>query len=65
MREVVTLAPLIAATIFFGVYPSPVFNVTSVSVEHLIANYTAAVEAHRVAEAGRTALDALHLIATR
>jgi len=65
MREVVTLLPLIAATIFFGVYPSPVFDVTAVSVEHLIANYTAAVEAHRVAEAGRTALDALHLIATR
>ncbi len=65
MREVLTLVPLIATTIFFGVYPSPVFNVTAVSVEHLIANYTAAVEAHRVAEAGHSALDALRLIAAR
>ncbi|MEQ8266721.1 MAG: NADH-quinone oxidoreductase subunit M [Parvibaculum sp.] len=49
-REVVTLAPLLAVTIFFGVYPSPIMDVTAVSVENLVANYTAAVEAHRLAE---------------
>ncbi|MDP1627923.1 NADH-quinone oxidoreductase subunit M [Parvibaculum sp.] len=49
-REVVTLAPLLAATIFFGVYPSPIMNVTAVSVENLVTNYTAAVEAYRLAE---------------
>ncbi|PKQ03974.1 MAG: NADH-quinone oxidoreductase subunit M [Alphaproteobacteria bacterium HGW-Alphaproteobacteria-12] len=49
-REIATLAPLLAATIFFGIYPAPIMNVTAVSVEHLITNYTAAVEAHRIAE---------------
>tara|TARA_R110002110_G_scaffold34834_4_gene118131 strand:- start:1175 stop:2719 length:1545 start_codon:yes stop_codon:yes gene_type:complete len=49
-REIVTIAPLLAATIFFGIYPAPIMNVTAVSVEHLITNYTAAVEAHRIAE---------------
>src|SRR5690606_12128792 len=64
-REVVTLLPLIIATIFFGVYPAPVFDVTAASVEHLIANYTAAVEAHRIAEAGQGVADAARLIAGR
>jgi NADH-quinone oxidoreductase subunit M len=53
-REIVTFAPLIAATIFFGVYPAPILDVTAVSVENLITNYTAAIEAHRVA--GETGL---------
>ncbi len=63
-REVAILLPLIVATVFFGIYPMPVFDVTAVSVEHLIANYTAAVEAHRVAEAGEVA-DAVRLVAGR
>ncbi|ABS64820.1 proton-translocating NADH-quinone oxidoreductase, chain M [Parvibaculum lavamentivorans DS-1] len=49
-REVITIAPLLAATIFFGVYPSPIMDVTAVSVENLVTNYTAAVEAYRSAE---------------
>lgn len=36
MREIVTMAPLIAATIFFGVYPKPVFDVTGPAVQKLI-----------------------------
>ncbi|MEP5262216.1 MAG: NADH-quinone oxidoreductase subunit M, partial [Nitratireductor sp.] len=48
-REVLTLAPLLAATIFFGVYPAPILHVTEVSVDNLVANYHAALEAHRVA----------------
>jgi len=35
-REIVVLAPLVILTILFGVYPKPIFDVTSVSVAHLI-----------------------------
>ncbi|MAB15192.1 NADH-quinone oxidoreductase subunit M [Parvibaculum sp.] len=49
MREALTLAPLIATTLFFGIYPTPIFDITAVSVEHLVANYHAAVEAHQTA----------------
>ncbi len=48
-REMITLAPLLAATIFFGVYPAPIMHVTEVSVDNLVTNYQAAVEAHRLA----------------
>jgi NADH-quinone oxidoreductase subunit M len=64
-REILTLVPLIGTTIFFGVYPSPLFDVTAVSVEHLIANYTAAIEAHKVAEAGHSVLNIASLFAGR
>jgi NADH-quinone oxidoreductase subunit M len=39
MREVAVLGPLVILTIFFGVYPKPVFDVTRVSVAHLIQQY--------------------------
>jgi len=45
-REKLILAPLIVATIFFGIYPLPIFDVTAVSVDNLVANYSAALEAH-------------------
>jgi NADH-quinone oxidoreductase subunit M len=64
-REILTLVPLIGTTIFFGIYPSPLFDVTAVSVEHLIANYTAAIEAHKVAEAGHSVLNIASLFAGR
>ena len=48
-REVLTFAPLIAATLFFGIYPYPIFDVTTVSVENLVTGYHAAVEAHHTA----------------
>jgi NADH-quinone oxidoreductase subunit M len=35
-REVAFMAPLVVLTIFFGVYPKPIFDVTKVSVAHLV-----------------------------
>jgi NADH-quinone oxidoreductase subunit M len=52
-REVAILVPLIVLTIFFGVYPTPVFNVTGQAVDNLITNYQAALSA-----AGKLALAA-------
>ncbi len=49
-REKALLYPLIVLTIFFGVYPAPVFDATAASVDVLVNNYTAAVQAaHDVA----------------
>jgi NADH-quinone oxidoreductase subunit M len=45
MREKALLFPLAFLVIFFGVYPAPVFDVISSSVEQLITNYEAALEA--------------------
>jgi NADH-quinone oxidoreductase subunit M len=44
-REKAILYPLAIATIFFGVYPAPVFNATAASVDLLLKNYTAAIDA--------------------
>ena len=44
-REQIILYPMIALTIFFGVYPAPVFDATAASVDHLINSYSAAVQA--------------------
>ncbi|PYE35679.1 NADH dehydrogenase subunit M [Rhizobium sp. PP-F2F-G38] len=44
-REKVILYPLAVLTIFFGVYPAPVFDATAASVDVLINNYTTAVQA--------------------
>ena len=53
-REVLILAPLIAAVIFFGIYPAPLLDVMEMSVENLIGQHTAALEAGRaVLAAGR------------
>ena len=43
LREKVILVPLIALTIFFGVYPRPIMDVTAASVDNLIHNYQTAV----------------------
>jgi NADH-quinone oxidoreductase subunit M len=51
LRETLILAPLVALTILFGVYPAPVMDVTAASVDQLITNYQAAT-----AGAGQTAL---------
>ncbi len=42
-REAAILAPLVVVTILMGVYPKPVFDVTSASVAHLIAQHREAV----------------------
>jgi len=44
-REKILLYPLVALTIFFGVYPMPVFHATAASVDALVTHYTAALEA--------------------
>jgi NADH-quinone oxidoreductase subunit M len=41
-REKAILYPLVILVIFYGVYPKPVFDATAVSVDALIADYTAA-----------------------
>lgn len=44
-REKTILYPLIALVIFFGVYPMPVFDATAASVDALVTQYSAAIEA--------------------
>jgi len=44
-REIVIIAPLVVLTIFFGVYPAPIFDITAVSVKNLVTNYEAAIRA--------------------
>lgn len=44
-REKAIIYPLVALVIFFGVYPAPVFDVISGSVEMLLTDYNAALEA--------------------
>ena len=49
-REQLILYPLNVLTIFFGVYPAPVFDATAASVDLLVNNYQAAIQAaHDVA----------------
>ncbi len=43
-REKLILYPLVAAIIFFGIYPTPVFDVTQASVDALLTNYQAAID---------------------
>jgi NADH-quinone oxidoreductase subunit M len=42
-REKIILYPLVVLTIFFGVYPAPVFNATASAVTALVQHYDAAV----------------------
>ncbi|MGX1339235.1 NADH-quinone oxidoreductase subunit M [Bradyrhizobium japonicum] len=48
-RECVTLFPLIALTILFGVYPKPVLDMSAVSVQQLVNNYNTVVTAVKAA----------------
>ncbi|KAB0681951.1 NADH-quinone oxidoreductase subunit M [Aureimonas leprariae] len=51
-REKALLYPLAILTVFYGVYPMPVFHVTEASVQAVVQNYSAAVDAaSKVAEA--------------
>ena len=43
LREVAILAPLVIITILMGVYPKPIFDVTSVSVANLIQEHKQAL----------------------
>jgi NADH-quinone oxidoreductase subunit M len=42
-REIAILAPLVVVTILMGLYPKPVFDVTSASVANLITEYKTAL----------------------
>jgi NADH-quinone oxidoreductase subunit M len=48
-RECLTLFPLVALSIFFGVYPQPVLDMSAASVQQLVNNYTTAVTAVKAA----------------
>jgi NADH-quinone oxidoreductase subunit M len=43
-REIAILAPLVLLTIYYGIYPAPVLDVTGASVKNLVANYEAALK---------------------
>ncbi|MEP3525496.1 MAG: NADH-quinone oxidoreductase subunit M [Hyphomicrobiales bacterium] len=43
LREKVIIAPLVILTIFFGIYPAPIFDATAASVDNLIQGYQAAL----------------------
>jgi NADH-quinone oxidoreductase subunit M len=49
LREKALLYPLIALIIFYGVYPAPVFNATAASVDALLNNVTASLDAAKTA----------------
>jgi NADH-quinone oxidoreductase subunit M len=42
-REIIVLAPLVFLTIFFGVYPKPVLDMSAASVTALLENYEKAL----------------------
>ncbi|MGB3814783.1 MAG: NADH-quinone oxidoreductase subunit M [Shinella sp.] len=44
-REKLLLYPLVILTIFYGVYPAPIFDVTAASVDALLNQYSAALQA--------------------
>ncbi len=50
LRERLILYPLLAVTIFYGVYPTPILSATAASVESLVTKYQAAITSlHHVA----------------
>ncbi|OLP58482.1 NADH-quinone oxidoreductase subunit M [Xaviernesmea oryzae] len=53
-REKVILYPLVVLTIFYGVYPAPIFDATAASVEQLVNTYNAALSAAPTVAAATT-----------
>ncbi|MBP0113663.1 MULTISPECIES: NADH-quinone oxidoreductase subunit M [Bradyrhizobium] len=49
LRECLTLFPMIALTILFGVWPKPVLDMSAASVQQLVNNYNTAVTAVKAA----------------
>jgi NADH-quinone oxidoreductase subunit M len=49
LRECLTLMPLVALTILFGIYPRLVLDMSAASVQQLVNNYTTAVTAVKAA----------------
>jgi NADH-quinone oxidoreductase subunit M len=50
-REIAVFAPLVVLTLFFGLYPAPVLDVTAASVKKLVSGYEQAVRAQSAAAA--------------
>jgi len=50
-REIAVFAPLIVATLWFGVYPMPLLDATAVTVENLIGHYQASLASYGVGDA--------------
>ena len=48
-REVVCLAPLVLLTIFFGLYPKPLLDLSAASVDQLLENYARALQVIKAA----------------
>jgi NADH-quinone oxidoreductase subunit M len=48
-REKVVIYPLVVLTIFYGVYPAPVLDVTAESVKALVENVNASINAAQTA----------------
>jgi NADH-quinone oxidoreductase subunit M len=48
-RELITLGPLAALTILFGVFPKPILDLSAVSVAQLITQYQQAIGAAKTA----------------
>ncbi len=48
-REIVTLAPLVALTIWYGIAPGTILDAFAAPTEHLIRNYQAAITAAKTA----------------
>ena len=46
-REIITLGPLAALTILFGIFPKPILDMSAASVAQLIAQYQAALGARQ------------------
>jgi NADH-quinone oxidoreductase subunit M len=49
LRECLTLFPLVALTVLFGIYPKPILDVSAASVQQLVNNYNTAVTAVKAA----------------
>ncbi len=55
-RELATLVPLVVLTIFFGIYPAPILDLSSASVENLVARLDLVAAARELAEPAHAAL---------
>jgi len=52
-REIAIFAPLVALTIYYGVQPNPVLEVSAASVDHLLKSHTALVDMFKLAVAAQ------------
>lgn len=52
-REIAIFAPLVVATIYYGVQPGPILGATQASVDNLIHSHTALLDAVKLAVAGQ------------